>query len=67
MSLWPQIQTSRCWVNAHCAYINNFTGQLFTYFLPVYLSNVHGYNQVEISYEFAHQNDGFILKMTIRC
>ena len=33
-----QIRTSRCWVNAHCAYINNFTGQLFTYFLPVYLN-----------------------------
>lgn len=33
-----QIRISRCWVNAHCAYINNFTGQLFMYFLPIYLT-----------------------------
>ena len=33
------IGKSRCWVNAHIAFINNLTGQCFTYFLPIFLTN----------------------------
>ena len=31
--MFAHIRESRCWVNAHMAYINNFTGQMFTYYL----------------------------------
>ena len=47
------ISKSRCWVNAHIAFINNVTGQCFTYFLPIFLtSRPYNYNQVKLSLVF---------------
>jgi hypothetical protein len=41
-----QIARSRCWVNYHIAFINNFQGAVTQYFLPVFCRQKWGFDQV---------------------
>lgn len=38
------VWSSRAWICAHCAYINNFTGNTLNFFLPVYAAREYGTN-----------------------
>jgi hypothetical protein len=37
---------SRGWVCAHCAYVNNFTGNCLNYYIPIYAAEAYGFGQV---------------------